>query len=47
MVRIPAVVDAACLIGLERISRLDILPQILEPVFATPTVVAEFGDCPA
>lgn len=47
MVRIPAVVDAACLIGLERISRLDILPQILEPIFATPTVIAEFGSTPA
>jgi hypothetical protein len=29
MVKIPAVVDSACLIGLERIGRLDLLPALI------------------
>jgi predicted nucleic acid-binding protein len=42
-VKIAAVVDSTCLIGLERIGRLDLLSALLEPVFAPPAVVAEFG----
>ncbi len=38
MVKVAAVIDSACLIGLERIGRLDILPALLEPVFAPPAV---------
>lgn len=44
--KIAAVVDSACLIGLERIGRLDLLSALLEPVFAPPAVVAEFGSRP-
>lgn len=47
MVKIPAVLDCACLIGLERIGQLPLLPALLEPVIAPPAVVAEFGHCPA
>ena len=46
MVRIPAVLDCACLIGLERIGRLDLLPALLDPMIAPPAVVQEFGSCP-
>lgn len=42
MVKIPAVLDCACLIGLERIGRLDLLPALLEPAFAPPAVITEF-----
>lgn len=45
--RIPAVVDSTCLIGLERIGRLDILSALLDPVLAPPAVVLEFGSQPA
>jgi predicted nucleic acid-binding protein len=47
MVKIPAVVDSACLIGLERIGRLDLLPALLDPIFAPPAVNLEFGSQPA
>ena len=47
MVKIPAVLDCACLIGLERIGRLDLLPALLDPVIAPPAVVLEFGSRPA
>jgi len=47
MVKIPAVLDCACLIGLERIGRLDLLPALLDPVIAPPAVVPEFGSRPA
>ena len=47
MVKIPAVLDCACLIGLERIGRLDLLPALLHPVFAPPAVIQEFGSRPA
>jgi predicted nucleic acid-binding protein len=47
MVKIAAVVDSASLIGLERIGRLDLLPALLEPVFAPPAVHQEFGALPA
>jgi hypothetical protein len=46
MVKIAAVVDSACLIGLERIGRLDLLPALLDPVFAPPAVNQEFGAAP-
>lgn len=46
MVKIPAVLDCACLIGLERIGRLDLLPAMLEPITAPPAVVQEFGSRP-
>jgi uncharacterized protein len=38
-----AVVDSACLIGLERIGRLDILPALFDPVLIPPEVAREFG----
>ena len=47
MVKIAAVVDSACLIGLERIGRLDPLPALLSPIFAPPAVNREFGSQPA
>jgi predicted nucleic acid-binding protein len=47
VVKIPAVIDCACLIGLERIGRLDLLPALLHPVFAPPAVIREFGSRPA
>ena len=46
MVKITAVVDSACLIGLERIGHLDLLPALLEPVMAPPAVGLEFGPLP-
>ena len=36
-----AVTNSTCLIGLERIGRLDLLPQVFSTVFAPPTVAAE------
>lgn len=47
MVKIPAVLDSACLIGFERIGRLDLLPALLDPVMAPPAVIKEFGAHPA
>lgn len=47
MVKVSAVLDCACLIGLERIGQLDLLPSLLHPVFAPPAVVSEFGSQPA
>lgn len=38
----PVVVDATCLIGLERIGRLDLLPALFEPVFLPLAVAGEF-----
>lgn len=46
MVKEAAVLDSACLIGLERIDRLDLLPKLLHPMLAPPAVCTEFGDCP-
>lgn len=43
MVKIAAVVDSACLIGLERIGRLDLLPALLDPVVIPYAVNREFG----
>lgn len=36
-----AVTNSTCLIGLERIGRLDLLPQVFAVVFAPPMVAAE------
>ena len=46
MVKIGAVVDSTCLIGLERIRRLDLLPALLDPIFAPLAVNREFGSHP-
>ncbi|HMP81090.1 MAG TPA: DUF3368 domain-containing protein [Verrucomicrobiota bacterium] len=35
--------DSACLIGLERIQQLDLLPGLFDEVFVPPAVAAEFG----
>ena len=45
--KIAAVVDSTCLIGLERIGRLDLLSALLDPILAPPAVVSEFGSRPA
>lgn len=47
MVKIPAVVDSTCLLGLERIGRLDLLPALLQTVLAPPAVIDEFGSHPS
>jgi hypothetical protein len=39
----PAVTNSTCLIGLERIQRLDILPQVFSPITIPPAVLAEVG----
>ena len=39
----PIVADSTCLIGLERIGRLDILPTLFETVMIPPEVAKEFG----
>ena len=46
MVKIAAVVDSTCLIGLERIGRLDLLTALLDPIFAPQAVNREFGSRP-
>jgi predicted nucleic acid-binding protein len=38
-----AVIDAACLIGLERIGQLDLLPALYHPILIPPAVASEFG----
>ena len=43
----PVVVDSSCLISLERIGRLELLPALFDPVVATPEVSREFGASPA
>jgi uncharacterized protein len=35
--------DASCLIALQRIGKLEILPSVFERVLAPPAVIAEFG----
>lgn len=35
------IVDSACLIGLERIGQLDILPQVFSPILIPPAVAGE------
>jgi predicted nucleic acid-binding protein len=42
----PAVVDSTCLIGLDQIGHLDILPRLFEPVQAPPEVERESGFTP-
>lgn len=37
------VTDSTCLIGLERIGQLDILPTLFEPILIPPEVQREFG----
>ena len=39
----PVVVDSTCLIGLERIGRLNILQALFDPIIIPPTVAREFG----
>ncbi len=39
----PIVADSTCLIGLERIGKLDVLPELFEPVFISDEVANEFG----
>ena len=39
----PVVVDSACLIGLERIHSLDLLPALFDPILVPPEVQREFG----
>lgn len=46
MVKIPAVLDSACLIGLERIERLELLPSLIEPAMVPSAVIREFGSHP-
>ncbi|MBI4556263.1 MAG: DUF3368 domain-containing protein [Candidatus Hydrogenedentes bacterium] len=41
-----AVTDSACLIALERIERLELLPASFEEVLAPPEVLKEFGKVP-
>jgi len=41
--RDPVVVDSSCLISLERIGRLELLPALFDPVLVTPEVSREFG----
>jgi predicted nucleic acid-binding protein len=40
------VLDSTCLIALERIERLDLLPALFESLLAPPAVVREFGTRP-
>jgi len=42
----PVVVDSTCLIGLENVDHLDLLPHLFEPVHAPPEVEREFGSSP-
>jgi predicted nucleic acid-binding protein len=42
-VKEPIVADSTCLIGLERIGRLDILSELFEPIFISHEVAKEFG----
>ncbi len=42
----PVVLDSTCLIGLEQIGRLELLPAIFDPILAPPEVEQEFGSSP-
>jgi uncharacterized protein len=42
-VKEPVVTDSTCLIGLERIGHLDILPALFAPILIPPEVQREFG----
>ena len=39
----PVVSDSTCLIGLERVAELDILPALFAPIMIPPEVEREFG----
>lgn len=39
----PVVADSSCLISLERIGELEVLPALFHPVVVTPEVMREFG----
>ena len=39
----PIVADSTCLIGLERIGKLNVLPELFEPIFISDEVAKEFG----
>jgi predicted nucleic acid-binding protein len=39
----PAIADSTCLIGLERIGQLPLLPALFEPLVVPPKVQEEFG----
>ena len=39
----PIVADSTCLIGLERIGQIELLPALFESVFIPPEVAREFG----
>lgn len=39
--------DTSCLIALERVGRLDLLPRLFSAVLAPPAVVREFGAAPS
>lgn len=39
----PCVIDSTCLIGLERIGKLDVLPELFEPILIPDEVFNEFG----
>jgi predicted nucleic acid-binding protein len=41
-----AVIDSTCLIALERIERIELIPKLFSPVFAPPVVIDEVGDAP-
>lgn len=43
---VPAVLDSTCLIGLENINQLDLIPRLLKPALAPPAVEREFGRRP-
>jgi predicted nucleic acid-binding protein len=42
-VKEPAIADSTCLIGLERIGKLDLLKFLFEPILIPPKVQEEFG----
>jgi len=42
----PAVADSTCLIALEQIGYLDLLPALLKPLQIPPAVAHEFGSAP-
>jgi len=42
-VKEPVVTDSICLIDLERIGHLDLLPALFEPILVPPEVQHEFG----
>jgi len=43
-VKEPVVSDSTCLIGLERIGEVNILPQLFDPIMILPEVEREFGN---